>query len=121
VTILVGEEFTLVATVNPADADDAEVEWASSDEFIASVDENGNVRAWETGEVTITATAGGKTATCKVIVTKTTRVEALGFDSNAPVKVYDLNGRYISDKVEGLEGGIYVIRQGNNAKKVQLR
>ncbi|MDE7421762.1 MAG: Ig-like domain-containing protein [Muribaculaceae bacterium] len=121
VTILEGEEFTLVATVNPADADDAEVEWTSSDESIASVDENGNVRAWETGEVTITAAAGGKTATCKVIVTKTTGVAALGFDSNAPVKVYDLNGRYISDKVEGLEGGIYVIRQGNKAKKVQLR
>ncbi|MDE7421257.1 MAG: Ig-like domain-containing protein [Muribaculaceae bacterium] len=51
----------------------------------------------------------------------TTGVAALGFDSNAPVKVYDLNGRYISDKVDGLEGGFYIIRQGNNAKKVRIR
>ena len=50
-----------------------------------------------------------------------TGVAALGFDSNAPVKVYDLNGRYISDKVEGLEQGFYIIRQGNNAKKVHIR
>ena len=51
----------------------------------------------------------------------TTGVAALGFDSNAPVKVYDLNGRYISDKVEGLEQGFYIIRQGDNAKKVRIR
>ena len=51
----------------------------------------------------------------------TTGVAALGFDSNAPVKVYDLNGRYISDKVDGLEGGFYIIGQGNNAKKVRIR
>ncbi|MDE6787559.1 MAG: hypothetical protein K2J46_11055, partial [Muribaculaceae bacterium] len=51
----------------------------------------------------------------------TTGVAALGFDSNAPVKVYDLNGRYISDKVEGLEQGFYIIRQGDNAKKVHIR
>ena len=50
-----------------------------------------------------------------------TGVAALGFDSNAPVKVFDLNGRYISDKVEGLGKGIYIIRQGNNAKKVNIR
>ncbi|MDE7420814.1 MAG: Ig-like domain-containing protein [Muribaculaceae bacterium] len=50
-----------------------------------------------------------------------TGVAALGFDSNSPVKVYDLNGRYMSDKVEGLQGGIYVIRQGNNAKKVIIK
>ena len=51
----------------------------------------------------------------------TNRVEALGFDSNAPVKVYDLDGRYISDKVDNLEQGIYIFRQGNNAKKVRIR
>ncbi|MDE6787172.1 MAG: hypothetical protein K2J46_09075, partial [Muribaculaceae bacterium] len=51
----------------------------------------------------------------------TSRVEALGFDSNAPVKVYDLDGRYISDKVDNLEQGIYIFRQGNNAKKVRIR
>lgn len=50
-----------------------------------------------------------------------TGVVAIGFDSNAPVKVYDLNGRYISDKVDGLEGGFYIIRQGDKAKKVRIR
>ncbi|MDE6017813.1 MAG: Ig-like domain-containing protein [Muribaculaceae bacterium] len=50
-----------------------------------------------------------------------TGVAALGFDVESPVKVYDINGRYISDKVEGLAKGIYVIRQGDNAKKVNIR
>ncbi|MDE7419673.1 MAG: Ig-like domain-containing protein [Muribaculaceae bacterium] len=50
-----------------------------------------------------------------------TGVEGIESDDNAPVKVYDLNGRYISDKVEGLQGGIYIIRRGENAKKVRIR
>lgn len=51
----------------------------------------------------------------------TTGVAALGFDSNAPVKVYDLNGRYVSDKVEDLEEGFYIILHGETAKKVYIR
>ena len=47
----------LSAVVLPADADDRSLAWTSSDETIATVDENGNVTAVGIGTVRITASA----------------------------------------------------------------
>lgn len=58
---------TLIATVLPADATDPTVTWKSDKPEIATVD-GGKVTAVAVGEAKITATAGGKTATCKVTV-----------------------------------------------------
>ena len=59
---------TLVAKVTPASTSDKTVTWRSSNEKVATVDANGKVTAVGNGEATITATAGGKTATCKLSV-----------------------------------------------------
>ncbi|MDE5850668.1 MAG: FIVAR domain-containing protein [Muribaculaceae bacterium] len=48
-------------------------------------------------------------------------VASIGFDANAPVKVFDLNGIYVSDTMEGLQQGTYIVRQGDEAKKVRIR
>ena len=64
-----GEEETLVATVMPDNATDKTVEWSSSSPDIATVD-GGKVSGIKEGEAIITAKAGEKTATCKVVVTK---------------------------------------------------
>ena len=52
----IGEEVTLKAVVND-DATNKKVTWSSSDDAVASVDENGKVIAKAAGDVTITATA----------------------------------------------------------------
>ena len=59
---------TLVATVNPSDADDNTIIWTSSDPSVATVDENGLVKALAGGTSIITASAGGKSASCTVSV-----------------------------------------------------
>ena len=64
-SLKVGETTTLTATVKPDNASDKTVTWSSSDASVASV-ENGIVTAKKIGTATITAKAGGKTATCTI-------------------------------------------------------
>ncbi len=65
----VGDTETLTATVSPADASDGSVTWTSSDETVATVDENGTVTGVKAGTATITATTvSGYTADCSVTV-----------------------------------------------------
>lgn len=68
---------TLTATVQPSDATNQNVTWSSDKPEVATVD-NGKVTAVGAGEATITATAGGITATCVVHVRKPATVEASG-------------------------------------------
>jgi len=70
ISIEEGESVTLSATVNPEDATDKTVTWSSSNESIASVDQNGKVTAIKEGNATIAAKAGEKEATCSVTVNK---------------------------------------------------
>ena len=67
----IGKSVTLTATVTPEEiAADTTVTWSSSDEAVATVDSNGNVTAVATGNATITATVGEKSATCDITVQK---------------------------------------------------
>lgn len=68
-SLLINEEETLTADVQPADATDKTVTWSSDDEAVATVS-NGKVKGLAEGSATITATAGSKTATCSVTVTR---------------------------------------------------
>lgn len=70
VTLLIGNSETLIATVLPSNAMDKNVTWTSSDPNVASVDQAGKVTAIKEGDATITASAGGKTASCSVTVVK---------------------------------------------------
>ncbi len=68
----VGDEFTLIATVLPENANNKAVTWESSDESIATVDENGKVSGVATGEVTITVKTvdGNKQTSCVFTITE---------------------------------------------------
>ncbi|MDL2223463.1 Ig-like domain-containing protein, partial [Bacteroidales bacterium OttesenSCG-928-M11] len=69
-TVIVGNELQLVATVNPADADDKTVTWSTSDATVATVNATGLVTTLKEGTATITVTTtdGDHTATCVVTV-----------------------------------------------------
>ena len=72
----VGDTVNLTVEYNPADTtDDKAVTWSSSDEDVATVDENGVVTAVSGGTATITAVSaadGEITATCDIRVIKHT-------------------------------------------------
>ena len=67
VSMKVGASVSLSATISPSNATDKAVTWSSSNPGVASVS-NGVVSALSEGETTVTASAGGKSATCKVTV-----------------------------------------------------
>ena len=72
VTLKMGQQFQLKATVGPANAFDKAVKWTTSNELVASVEEGRITATSKAGTATITATArdgSGVKATCTVKVT----------------------------------------------------
>ena len=67
----IGTAFTLVATVEPANATNKAVTWSSSNSTVASVTNKGVVQAKAAGtaDITVTTADGGHTATCSFTVT----------------------------------------------------
>ena len=69
-TLNVGESQELEVTIDPTDAMDTTVTWASNNPEVATVDTNGKVTAIGSGTATITATVDGQSVTCTVTVPK---------------------------------------------------
>lgn len=124
-SMVTGETVTLVASVSPITATDKTVVWESNDPEVATV-EDGVVTAAAAGNATITATAGGKSATCSVVVSDAAistiaEVKAMEKGETAvtvgKVVAIDGNSAYISDET----GGLYVYNWFYNDKTSELR
>ena len=63
-----GDKAVLTADVMPMDATNPKLTWSSDAPEIVYVDQNGEITAISEGSATITATADGVSATCKVVV-----------------------------------------------------
>ena len=66
--VVVGDELTLTATANPANAVLGNLAWTSSNPGVASVDGNGRVKALTTGMALVTAASGNVSVTAIVNV-----------------------------------------------------
>ena len=91
-SIPVGSQETIVATVRPSNATDQTVSWASSSTGTATVTPTGLVTGISAGSATITATtvSGGWTATCQVTVYQPT-VHVTGVSLNKTSLTLDTN------------------------------
>ena len=79
-SLSIGEEFTIHATVTPEDATHKDLVWSSSDSSVASVDAEGTVTALKEGTCRISVTASnGQVATCLVTV-RCIEVENISLD-----------------------------------------
>lgn len=77
----VGGTLQLQVSIMPLNASDKKVVWSSSNAYIATVSDNGLVKAFTQGETLISATCGGKTATCTVTVVMS--LTGLSFEQEA--------------------------------------
>ncbi len=77
-SLRVGGSATLTPIVSPSNASNKSVMWKTSNARVASISAAGKVTAYGVGTATITAVTnnGGKTATCKVTVSKAGSVSA---------------------------------------------
>ncbi|MBP5564968.1 MAG: Ig-like domain-containing protein [Lachnospiraceae bacterium] len=88
-----GETKQFKAKVEPDTATDKSVTWKSSDEKIAKVgSSDGKVTGVAAGEVTITATCGGKEASVKIKVTDSTKNLVFTDNNGNKYDVYVKNG-----------------------------
>lgn len=71
-TVELGKTLTLIPTFNPTSATNKIVTWSSSDETVATIDNNGKITPKKVGSTIITVVSqdGNKKATCTVTVTE---------------------------------------------------
>lgn len=68
-TVVEGDVFQLVATVFPENAENKEIKWRSTNDGIATVDDEGNVTAVGQGEVRIVAVTRDRALTAQCVLT----------------------------------------------------
>lgn len=90
VSLNVSEIEKLVATVSPSNATNKSVLWTSNDNSIVSVDQNGKLVGKRVGEAIITVTTNnGKSATCRISVSKINQFEITHF--------WGINAKYVDN------------------------
>ena len=103
----VGETTKAAATIMPEGAEDVELAWTSSDDKIATVDKDGNVKAVAEGTATLTVTAtqgSGDGAVTKTATVDVTVIKDGGTDPE-PEKPVVLTGVKASVKKADLKVG----------------
>ena len=116
-------QFRITATVLPEDATDKQLEWSSSDETIATVDQEGLVTILNSGECIITVhTTDGSDLSAECHLYVTTGIENISIDdSEEDIQVFNMNGLLISNSLENLAPSIYIVRRGNTVKKIIVK
>ena len=116
------ETYQLKAVVDPKSAT-KQLTWTSSNEFVATVNDNGIVQSKDIGECTITAQAGDKSANCLVIVyDATTTLQSITFtDASKTISVgqsekltYSLKPSFLHPKLTWASSDNNIVKVSEN-------
>ncbi|MDE6485428.1 MAG: leucine-rich repeat protein [Duncaniella sp.] len=122
-----GSEVQLTVTVTPDDATNKEIAWSSSDEAVATVSATGLVKILKAGTCVITAaTTDGSDLKAECTVTGTSGIEDILSDNPAMADVYTTQGVAVlrnasAAEISALPAGLYIVRQGNEVKKIAVK
>ena len=83
--LIVGDTYTLTATVLPEDASDKSVSWSTKDASVAEVTPSGVVKALKTGKTVVVARAGDQESSCSLSVDETVMLSIGSFSTDAPI------------------------------------
>ncbi|MCR5180747.1 MAG: Ig-like domain-containing protein [Bacteroidaceae bacterium] len=127
-TATLGEDFTEPTLTNPYELP---LTWSSSDEAVATVDEDGEVTLVAAGTTTITASYAGSDDYVAGAVSYTLTIDKTDtiFDlfAGSEVDVYSLTGSYIgryatiAQARAQLKHGLYVIRSNHKSFKLSIK
>lgn len=113
-----GESHPLTATVLPENATNKNIEWSSSDETVATVDDNGLIVANAEGTVTITVTTVDGSESASLTLTVTAAESDEGVDISALASLLEeakgytsADGKYKADSFALLESPLPVQSQ----------
>ena len=112
-TLALGEETALTATILPETADVKSILWTSSNETVASVNE-GVVKGLAEGNTTVTISVDGVYDQCQVTVYDESGLDNLNVDSSAR-SYYRLNGIKSATRPDS---GIYILQTDKDARTV---
>lgn len=140
----INETYNLIAKITPTDATNTTLEWKSSDDNVAMVD-NGAVTALNFGKAIITVSSIDNPkakAICNVIVSNTTNIQQLnsksisvqvvesnihinGLDETSIIKIYNSNGKLVyqgtNHVIRNLGHGLYIIIAEDKTFKVMIQ
>lgn len=112
-TVAVGDYLLLNAVLTPKNTTMSEVTWKSENTDVATIDENGILKAISTGTVKITATTkdgSNLSAFIKITVTEASGIHGVTIeDENENTEFYDLEGRKIQTPQKGR---VYITNKG---------
>lgn len=116
--------FHISATIQPDNATNRTLEWSSSNEQVAVVDNNGNVEVLIPGDCVITAkTTDGSNISAECHVKALSGIDDIVVDVNKNFDVYNAHGVLIyksasKDMLKSLHSGIYIIKQNSSIHKI---
>ena len=112
-TVAVGDYLLLNAVLTPKNTTMSEVTWKSENTDVATIDENGILKAISTGTVKITATTkdgSNLSAFINITVTEASGIHGVTIeDENENTEFYDLEGRKIQTPQKGR---VYITNKG---------